>query len=115
MVAEDVRAIGTNYKATRWDDSASFNHFGTVSWTLQSISTSADACGVGTYEGKQLALVSWYDNRDVSNAERKGVRIAFVDRDKSPDAYRYVLLVEPYSNAWTVGFRAVVVHSGDIV
>ena len=59
--------------------------------------------------------MSWYDNRDVFNAERKSVRIAFVDRDKSPDAYRYVLLVEPYSNAWTMGFRAVVAHSGDIV
>ena len=114
MVAEDVRATGMNYKATRWENSASFNDFGTTSWYPQGISTSADAYDVGTYEGKHVTLVSWYDNRDVPNAENKGVRIAFVDRDKSPDAYRYVLLVEPYSNAGTADFRAVKVHSGGI-
>ncbi|RPA98383.1 hypothetical protein L873DRAFT_1687910 [Choiromyces venosus 120613-1] len=114
LVAEDVRAIGMNYKATRWENSASFNDFGTTSWYPQGISTSADAYDAGTYEGKHVTLVSWYDARDVPTAENKGVRIAFVDRDKSPDAYRYVLLVEPYDNAGSVDFRSVKVHAGGI-
>ncbi|KAG0136916.1 hypothetical protein HOY82DRAFT_548410 [Tuber indicum] len=114
MVAEEVHAVGMNYKATRWENSASFNDFGTTSWYPQGVSTSADAYDVGTYEGKRVTLVSWYDNRDVPAAENKGVRIAFVDRDKSPDAYRYVLLVEPYLNAGTADFRAVNVHAGGI-
>ncbi|PWW73263.1 hypothetical protein C7212DRAFT_359401 [Tuber magnatum] len=114
MVALDVLGLGMSYRATRWENSASFNDFGTTSWYPQGISTSADAYDVGTYEGKRVTLVSWYDNRDVPAAENKGVRIAFVDRDKSPDAYRYVLLVEPYSNAGTADFRSVKVHAGGI-
>ncbi|RPA98389.1 hypothetical protein L873DRAFT_1808387, partial [Choiromyces venosus 120613-1] len=93
FVAEDVRTIGMSYKATN---------------------TSTDAYDAGTYESKHITLVSCYDARGVSAAENKDARIAFVDRDKNPDAYRYVLLVEPYDNAGSVDFRSVKVHARGI-
>lgn len=86
---------------------------GTADWYPQGISTTADAYGSGTYDGRTALFVSWYYNGSGTN---KGVRVSFVDyATPSAPKYRHVLLVEPYTNsAGQPDFRPVTVHAGGI-
>lgn len=81
-------------------------------WYPQGITASWDATADGLYGGHLTILASWYDHRDVSASQNKGVRISFVNYDDPSDiTYRHVLLVEPIS---TSDFRAVRMHAGGI-
>ena len=67
-------------------------------------SSTADALDVGTYEGKDGFLVSWYMN------DPNSARISFVDRETN--SYRHALLVYPHDED---DFRRVPIHAGGIV
>lgn len=82
-----------------------FNDQETTKWTPQGITSTADALEVGTYEGKNGWLVSWYQDKPL-----KSVRITFVDR--ADDSYRHVMLVNPNAND---NFTTVPIHAGGIV
>ncbi|GAB3481509.1 hypothetical protein [Amycolatopsis cihanbeyliensis] len=86
---------------------------GTGAWYPQGISSTADAYGSGTYEGRTALFASWYYKGSGNN---KGVRVSFVDyANPGAPRYRHVLLVEPYTNsAGQPDFRAVGVHAGGI-
>lgn len=59
---------------------------------------------MGTYEGKDGFLVSWYMN------DPNSARVSFVDR--KTNLYRHALLVYPHAED---DFRAVPIHAGGIV
>lgn len=85
----------------------------TPDWYPQGISSTADAYGSGTYQGRTALFVSWYYK---GSGTDKGVRVSFVDYE-NPGAprYRHVLLVEPYSDSsGRPNFRPVTVHAGGI-
>lgn len=83
-------------------------------WWPQGVTSSADAYDAGTYEGKTVILVSWYD--DGSDGIDRGARISFVNyASPSAPTYRHVLLVEPYQRSdGRVSFRPVNIHAGGI-
>lgn len=87
----------------------------TTAWYPQGITTSADAYGEGTYDGKRINLVSWYDHAE--DGIDKGVRISVSNLSASASAppYRHVLLVEPSGTASAPSFRSVDIHAGGIM
>lgn len=87
---------------------------GTTDWYPQGITTSSDAYAEGTYDGKRLNLVSWYDHAE--DGIDKGVRISVSNLSASASAppYRHVLLVEPSGTTSAPSFRPVDVHAGGI-
>ncbi|KAI9933527.1 hypothetical protein MW887_008000 [Aspergillus wentii] len=94
-------SVGNGDPAEAWawnsgDDS-------TPKWTPQGISSSADALGKGEWNGREVWMVSWHNEKDTN------VRISFVDRETHE--YRHVLLVEPTAKD---DFEAVAVHAGGI-
>lgn len=97
-----------------WEHVSGYDDLNTDKWYPQGITTSADAYDAGTYKGRNMILVSWYDHRDVPKADNKGVRISFIDADKK--AYRNVLLVVPGTESdGTATFSSVKVHAGGIM
>jgi hypothetical protein len=86
----------------------------TEAWYPQGVTTSSDALGVGTYDGKRILMASWYDHDGGVN---KGVRISIVDltNGTSTPTYRHVLLVEPTGSSTSPSFRAVEEHAGGIM
>jgi hypothetical protein len=87
----------------------------TTAWYPQGITTSSDAYGEGTYDGKRINLVSWYDHAE--DGIDKGVRISVSDLSASASAppYRHILLVEPGGTTSAPTFRPVNVHAGGIM
>lgn len=88
----------------------------TLRWWPQGITTSADACDSGAFNGRELVVVSWYAKG--IRGRNPGVRLSFVDvTDRSRPTYRHVLLVEPVSDDSTglVEPCPVRVHAGGIV
>ena len=88
---------------------------GTSAWYPQGITTSADAYGEGTYEGKRLNRVSWYDHAD--DGIDKGVRVSVSNLSASASAppYRHVLLVEPSGTASAPSYKPIQIHAGGIM
>ncbi|KAF9888047.1 hypothetical protein FE257_009311 [Aspergillus nanangensis] len=76
----------------------------TTKWIPQGTTSSGDALASGTYEGRNVWLVSWYQAEGDGN-----VRISFVDR--ATHQYRHVLLVEPSAKD---NFKSVAIHAGGI-
>ncbi|GAB1317735.1 Anchored cell wall protein 12 [Madurella fahalii] len=87
-----------------WEELPDYDDANTKKWMPQGVTGTWDALDVGTYEGKDGWLVSWYTGSDDS------VRISFVD--KSNDKYRNALLVYPHA---ADDFREVPIHAGGIV
>ncbi|MFE7508967.1 hypothetical protein [Promicromonospora sp. NPDC057488] len=87
----------------------------TSAWYPQGITTSSDAFAAGTYEGKRINLVSWYDHAD-DNID-KGVRISVSNLSASASAppYRHLLLVEPSGTAAAPSFKPIDIHAGGIM
>lgn len=87
----------------------------TTAWYPQGITTSSDAFGEGTYDGKRINLVSWYDYAE--DGINKGVRISVSNLSASASAppYRHILLVEPSGTTSAPSFRPVNVHAGGIM
>ncbi len=87
----------------------------TPDWYPQGITTSSDALGEGTYDGKRINLVSWYDHAE--DGIDKGVRISVSNLSASASAppYRHILLVEPSGTASTPSYKPVTVHAGGIM
>ncbi|MEV0953012.1 hypothetical protein [Promicromonospora sp. NPDC050249] len=87
----------------------------TPDWYPQGITTSSDALGEGTYDGKRINLVSWYDHAE--DGIDKGVRISVSNLSASASAppYRHILLVEPSGTTSAPSYRAVNVHAGGIM
>ncbi|EHR51921.1 hypothetical protein SacmaDRAFT_3708 [Saccharomonospora marina XMU15] len=85
----------------------------TNDWYPQGISSTADAYGSGSYEGRTALFVSWYYKGAGTD---KGVRVSFVDYENpAAPRYRHVLLVQPYTNSsGRPDFRPVTVHAGGI-
>jgi hypothetical protein len=104
----------------RWPDAShGFNDMGTPKWMPQGITGSSDALEVGRWEGRNVWLVSWYDDTD----GEKSVRITFIDCDTM--TYRHVLLVvpntpelftgHPYPPEPATDFKRLPIHAGGIV
>ena len=74
----------------------------TTEWYPQGISSSGDAYAVGTFEGRDVWLVSWYK-------EAMHSRISFIDRENHQ--YRHVLLVQKDGED---NFKGVPIHVGGI-
>ncbi|WP_454854733.1 hypothetical protein [Promicromonospora soli] len=87
----------------------------TTAWYPQGITTSSDALGEGTYDGKRINLVSWYDHAE--DGIDKGVRISVSNLSASASAppYRHILLVEPSGTTSAPSYKAVNVHAGGIM
>lgn len=87
----------------------------TPDWYPQGITTSSDALGEGTYDGKRINLVSWYDHAE--DGIDKGVRISVSNLSASATAppYRHILLVEPSGTTSAPSYKAVNVHAGGIM
>ncbi|WP_240643946.1 hypothetical protein [Antribacter gilvus] len=87
----------------------------TTEWYPQGITTSADAYGEATYDGRRILLASWYDSS--GTAPNKGVRISVVDLTAGTAApsYRHILLVEPSGTTAAPSFKPVPVHAGGIM
>lgn len=87
----------------------------TSDWYPQGITTSSDAFAAGTYEGKRINLVSWYDH--VEDGIDKGVRISVSNLSASASAppYRHLLLVEPSGTAAAPSFKPIDIHAGGIM
>ncbi|KAL4897511.1 hypothetical protein BDV59DRAFT_167915 [Aspergillus ambiguus] len=83
-----------------WND----GDYETTKWIPQGMSSSGDALAVGTYEGRDVWLVSWYQAEGDSN-----VRVSFIDRTNHK--YRHVMLVEPSAKD---NFKSVPIHAGGI-
>src|SRR4051794_9490055 len=83
----------------------------------QGITTSRDAVGTaggGTYDGRQLVLVSWY-TKDGCDGDSARSRITLVDWDAGyPNKYRKILLVEATGTAAAPSFKDVKVHAGGV-
>jgi hypothetical protein len=87
----------------------------TPDWYPQGVTTSSDALGEGTYDGKRINLVSWYDHAE--DGIDKGVRISVSNLSASASAppYRHILLVEPSGTSSAPSYKAVNVHAGGIM
>ncbi len=86
----------------------------TSAWYPQGVTTSNDALGAGTYEGRRVLMASWYDHAD--DGVDKGSRVSVVDLTSSttsPD-YRHVLLAEPVESGGEPSFTPVNVHAGGL-
>ncbi|PUB31522.1 hypothetical protein C8K30_10136 [Promicromonospora sp. AC04] len=88
---------------------------GTSDWYPQGITTSSDAYEAGTYDGKRINLVSWYDHAD--DGIDKGVRISVSNLSASASAppYRHILLVEPSGTTSAPSYKPINVHAGGIM
>lgn len=73
--------------ALSFESTDDFDDVNTSKWYPQGISSTADALGAGTYDGKDGFIVSWRQHDDES------VRVTFIDRETNK--YRHVLLVDP--------------------
>ncbi|KAK2850588.1 hypothetical protein FQN49_005511 [Arthroderma sp. PD_2] len=101
----------------RWEGTAEgFDDFGTEKWYPQGVTSSSDALQAGTWEGKNVWLMSWYDDTD----DVESVRITFVD--KTTGKYRHALLVVPNTPELYTGpaspatnFGRLGVHAGGIM
>jgi hypothetical protein len=84
-------------------------------WWPQGITTSADAGGDGTFEGRAVLVTSAYSHP--VDGVHQGARLSFVDlTDPGAIRYRHVLLVEPFfRDDGSVDVRPVRVHAGGIV
>jgi len=87
----------------------------TPDWYPQGITTSSDAYEAGTYDGKRINLVSWYDHAE--DGIDKGVRISVSNLSASASAppYRHILLVEPSGTTSAPSYKAVNIHAGGIM
>lgn len=88
----------------------------TEAWYPQGITTSSDAYGEGTYDGKRINLVSWYDH-DKGDGIEKGVRVSVSNLSASASAppYRHILLVEPSGTTSAPSYKAINIHAGGIM
>ena len=90
---------------------------GVTYWWPQGISGTATAYPDGAYQGRKVALVSWYHKpeEDAAGSPDKGVRVAIVDTTSLSDLhYRLALLVAPTTAGGKPTFGAVKVHAGGI-
>ncbi|MFD7311614.1 hypothetical protein [Promicromonospora sp. NPDC059942] len=87
----------------------------TSAWYPQGITTSSDAYAEGTYDGKRINLVSWYDHAE--DGIDKGVRISVSNLSASASAppYRHLLLVEPSGTTSAPSFKPIDIHAGGIM
>lgn len=87
----------------------------TSAWYPQGITTSSDAYAEGTYDGKRINLVSWYDHAE--DGIDKGVRISVSNLSASASAppYRHLLLVEPSGTTSAPSFKPIDIHAGGIL
>lgn len=82
-------------------------------WMPQGITTTGDAAGSGTWDGREALLASWYDK---DSGRDMGVRVTFVDMaDRTTPDYRHVLLVEPRWENGEASFGSVRAHAGGLV
>ncbi|SPO01896.1 uncharacterized protein DNG_04569 [Cephalotrichum gorgonifer] len=79
----------------------------TETWVPQGISTTADALDVGTYEGYDGFIVSWYTNTD---GKASSARVSLVNKETLK--YRHILLVYPHAED---DFREVPIHAGGVM
>ncbi len=106
---ENGSPLATNFAAGLSWDAGDDN---ATEWYPQGITTSSDAFDNGRYEGRDLAVVSWYDN---NTAPEKGMRVSFIDRtDPLLPVYRHVLLAEPASSGGLASFKAINEHAGGV-
>ncbi|MFC7878377.1 hypothetical protein [Isoptericola sp. NPDC057391] len=86
----------------------------TTAWYPQGITTSNDALGAGTYEGRRVLMASWYDH--ASDGVAKGSRVSAVNLTSSTTrpTYRHVLLAEPVTKDGKPSFKPVNVHAGGL-
>jgi hypothetical protein len=92
----------------RWDDEDSRSQ----RWWPQGVTTSADHDEGELYDGRRVALTSWYAKE--LEGLHKGSRITVVDLERL--RYRHVLLVEAYTrDDGSVDVRPLRVHAGGIV
>ena len=110
VTAADVWNDGNHYLkqdasgiAWTWEKKTDYNDQDVEKWLPQGISSTADMWDVGTHEGINGWVVSWYQN-NVS------VRITFVNR--ADLSYRNAILVNPISND---NYEAVKIHAGGIM
>ena len=106
----DVECFHTGFKWNSGDQGVDY-------WMPQGISGTATAYADGSFEGKKVALVSWYHKteEDPNTNDNKGVRVSFVDTTSMNDlSYRHALLVAPFDNDGTADFKAIPVHAGGI-
>ncbi|MFO0736799.1 MAG: hypothetical protein U0270_13020 [Labilithrix sp.] len=100
--------------ALNWQDDDN----GSVAWTPQGLSGSADASDDGKVGGKTAVLVSFYDEPVAGSGEENvGVRIAFVDTtNAAAPRYRFALLVQPKAGAGGApSFDPIKIHAGGMV
>jgi hypothetical protein len=105
-----VGTIQAGFKWSSGDESVAY-------WTPQGITGSGDAADAGTIGGRKLLLVSWYYDKakDPGSNVDKGVRLALVDvTNPASIHYRFILLVEPFTQNGHVTFKAVNVHAGGL-
>lgn len=86
----------------------------TSAWYPQGITTSSDAYGEGTYEGKRLLLASWYDHAEDGISKGSRITVADLSAGTSRPTYRHVLLVEPSGTSGSPSFRPVNIHAGGL-
>jgi hypothetical protein len=96
-------------EAYKWEHSSDFNDETTEKWVPQGITSTADALGEGTYEGKTAWIVSWHRGGSKADTD-SSARVTFVDQGTKK--YRHAMLVNPTSDD---NFEAVPVHAGGIV
>lgn len=90
-----------------WDEEDS----ATARWYPQGITTSHDASADGSWEGREVVLVSW------ALDGHRGVRVSFAELGPAGvEGYRHVLLVEPVAARGPAGvdIEPVRVHAGGI-
>jgi hypothetical protein len=108
-------AVARPQSVYRWEgEDEGFDDDGTELWYPQGITSSSDALRVGTWEGRNIWIVSWYSN------EYGSVRVTFID--KSTRMCRHVLLVVPNTpepptgpSAPATDFGPLDIHAGGIV
>lgn len=103
---------GSDVKGFCWDTTDDEIDY----WYPQGVTTSHDAFELGTYEGHQIIINSWYHipASEGPNVPDKGTRVTFTewDNDDTPTTYRHVLLVEPIPGG---DFEAIPIHAGGIM
>lgn len=94
--------VGTGSTSEAWAWNS--GDYATTKWVPQGITSSGDALGAGTWDGRESWIVSWH--RD----DGESVRLSFVDRETHQ--YRHVMLVEPTADD---DFDAIAIHAGGIM